>query len=45
MTKLLHISASPRGEKSQSLAIARTFLDTFRDTFRPRPTATARTRS
>ena len=32
MTKLLHISASPRGEKSHSLAIARTFLDTFRDT-------------
>jgi len=32
MTKLLHIYASPRGEKSHSLAIARTFLDTFRDT-------------
>jgi FMN-dependent NADH-azoreductase len=32
MTKLLHISASPRGEKSHSLAIARTFLETFRDT-------------
>jgi FMN-dependent NADH-azoreductase len=27
--KLLHISASPRGERSESLAIARTFLDTF----------------
>jgi FMN-dependent NADH-azoreductase len=32
MTKLLHISASPRGDKSQSRAIARTFLETFRDT-------------
>ena len=32
MTKLLHISASPRGEKSESRAIARTFLDAFRDT-------------
>jgi FMN-dependent NADH-azoreductase len=32
MTKLLHISASPRGERSESLAIARTFLDAFRDT-------------
>jgi FMN-dependent NADH-azoreductase len=32
MTKLLHISASPRGERSESLGIARTFLDTFRDT-------------
>ena len=32
MTKLLHISASPRGEKSESLAIARTFLDAFRET-------------
>lgn len=30
MTKLLHISASPRGERSESLAIATTFLDTFR---------------
>src|SRR3954452_17241477 len=29
MTKLLHISASPRGERSDSLAIARTFLDSF----------------
>ena len=28
--KLLHISASPRGERSESLAIAGTFLDTFR---------------
>jgi FMN-dependent NADH-azoreductase len=32
MTKLLHISASPRGEKSHSRAIAGTFLDAFRDT-------------
>ena len=31
MTRLLHISASPRGERSESLAIAATFLDTFRD--------------
>jgi FMN-dependent NADH-azoreductase len=29
--KLLHISASPRGEQSESLAIARTFLDALRD--------------
>jgi FMN-dependent NADH-azoreductase len=32
MTGLLHISASPRGERSESLAIAGSFLDTFRDT-------------
>ena len=32
MSKLLHISASPRGERSKSLRIARTFLATFRDT-------------
>jgi FMN-dependent NADH-azoreductase len=31
MTKLLHVSASPRGDKSHSRAIARTFLDAFRD--------------
>lgn len=31
MTTLLHISASPRGEASESLAIARTFLDAFRE--------------
>jgi FMN-dependent NADH-azoreductase len=30
--KLLHISASPRGAKSESLAIAATFLDTVRET-------------
>ncbi|MEU4443364.1 NAD(P)H-dependent oxidoreductase [Actinosynnema sp. NPDC050801] len=30
MTTLLHISASPRGEASESRAIARTFLDTYR---------------
>jgi FMN-dependent NADH-azoreductase len=28
MSKLLHVSASPRGERSESLAIARTFLET-----------------
>ncbi|HEX8345488.1 MAG TPA: NAD(P)H-dependent oxidoreductase [Actinoplanes sp.] len=31
MTKLLHISASPRGARSESLAIAGTFLDTVRE--------------
>jgi FMN-dependent NADH-azoreductase len=31
MTKLLHISASPRGERSESLAIARTFVAEFRE--------------
>ncbi|HLT09478.1 MAG TPA: NAD(P)H-dependent oxidoreductase [Micromonosporaceae bacterium] len=31
MTRLLHISASPRGPKSESLAIARTFLETYRE--------------
>ncbi|GAA4369455.1 FMN-dependent NADH-azoreductase [Agromyces bauzanensis] len=31
MTTLLHISASPRGEASESLAIARTFVDAFRE--------------
>ena len=30
MTTLLHISASPRGERSQSLAIAATFLESLR---------------
>lgn len=30
MSKLLHISASPRGERSESLAVATSFLDTFR---------------
>jgi FMN-dependent NADH-azoreductase len=29
MTTLLHISASPRGPKSESLALARLFLDTY----------------
>src|SRR3712207_6452388 len=33
MSTLLHISASPRGERSHSLAIAQTFLDTFRDAY------------
>ena len=32
MSKLLHISASPRGPRSESLAIAATFLGTVRDT-------------
>jgi FMN-dependent NADH-azoreductase len=31
MTTLLHISASPRGERSESLALATTFLDTYRE--------------
>ena len=31
MSRLLHISASPRGARSESLALARTFLDTYRD--------------
>jgi FMN-dependent NADH-azoreductase len=30
MSTLLHISASPRGAKSESLALARSFLDTYR---------------
>lgn len=30
MATLLHISASPRGERSESLALAATFLDTYR---------------
>jgi FMN-dependent NADH-azoreductase len=29
MSRLLHISASPRGARSESLALARTFLDTY----------------
>ena len=31
MNKLLHISASPRGPRSESLALAATFLDTVRE--------------
>ncbi|RSM84280.1 FMN-dependent NADH-azoreductase [Kibdelosporangium aridum] len=31
MSTVLHISASPRGEASESLAIARTFLDTYEE--------------
>jgi FMN-dependent NADH-azoreductase len=31
MSKLLHLSASPRGTASESLAIAATFVDTFSD--------------
>jgi FMN-dependent NADH-azoreductase len=34
MTTLLHISASPRGEQSESLAVASTFLDAYRETHR-----------
>ncbi|HXV94042.1 MAG TPA: NAD(P)H-dependent oxidoreductase [Pseudonocardia sp.] len=32
MTRLLHISASPRGAASESLAIASTFLDAYAET-------------
>jgi FMN-dependent NADH-azoreductase len=32
MTRLLHISASPRGEASESLRLADAFLDVFRQT-------------
>jgi FMN-dependent NADH-azoreductase len=32
MSRLLHISASPRGEASESLRIASVFLDTYRET-------------
>jgi FMN-dependent NADH-azoreductase len=32
LRKLLHISSSPRAERSESLAIAATFLETFADT-------------
>nr|WP_042177591.1 NAD(P)H-dependent oxidoreductase [Kibdelosporangium sp. MJ126-NF4]CEL12700.1 putative acyl carrier protein phosphodiesterase [Kibdelosporangium sp. MJ126-NF4]CTQ93564.1 putative acyl carrier protein phosphodiesterase [Kibdelosporangium sp. MJ126-NF4] len=32
MSTVLHISASPRGEASESLAIARTFLETYEET-------------
>jgi FMN-dependent NADH-azoreductase len=31
MSRLLHISSSPRGERSESLAIAETFLTAFRE--------------
>ncbi len=31
MTRLLHISASPRGARSESLAVAGTFLDAYRE--------------
>ncbi len=31
MTRLLHISSSPRGAASESLAIAGTFLDSYRE--------------
>ncbi|MGY1814751.1 FMN-dependent NADH-azoreductase [Blastococcus sp. SYSU D00820] len=30
MSRLLHVSASPRGARSESLALAATFLDTYR---------------
>lgn len=32
MSRLLHISSSPRGEASESLAIADTFIQTYRET-------------
>ena len=32
MTRLLHISSSPRGAASESLAMAEAFLDSYRDT-------------
>ena len=31
MSRLLHISASPRGARSESLALASTFLETYRE--------------
>jgi FMN-dependent NADH-azoreductase len=31
MSRLLHVSASPRGSRSESLALATTFLDTYRE--------------
>ena len=31
MSRLLHISASPRGEASESLRIANTFLSAYRE--------------
>ncbi len=31
MSRLLHISASPRGPRSESLALAATFLETYRE--------------
>src|SRR5688500_1697077 len=31
MSKLLHISASPRGERSESLGLAKTFLEVYRE--------------
>ena len=31
MSRLLHISASPRGERSESLALAETFLQVYRE--------------
>jgi FMN-dependent NADH-azoreductase len=31
MTRLLHVSSSPRGAASESLAIADAFLDSYRD--------------
>ncbi len=32
MTRLLHVSSSPRGDASESLALAARFLDAYRDT-------------
>ena len=31
MSRLLHVSASPRGSRSESLALAATFLETYRE--------------
>ena len=31
MSRLLHVSASPRGDRSESLALAATFLETYRE--------------
>ncbi|SFO21893.1 FMN-dependent NADH-azoreductase [Geodermatophilus obscurus] len=31
MSRLLHVSSSPRGPRSESLALAATFLDTYRE--------------
>lgn len=40
MTTLLHISSSPRGARSESLAIAETFLATYRETHPDDPVET-----
>jgi FMN-dependent NADH-azoreductase len=40
MSTLLHVSASPRGAASESLALARTFLDAFQETHPDVPVTT-----